>query len=440
MGYFQFNKDNQFTRVDVQYDLSSFNAQLMKNIPAPVNKATELANAFFDMLTKTPRNINMLNDLLAPDFTSNSYPVPNATREQFIGGIKATVEAFPDIKITVTRQHNEGNQVFTYGYWTGTNTGSFMGAAPTGKKVKVEFMDVWIEEHGKLVRNEVVMDIAGLQAQLGDPAVAKTERNIKTTKTLYDSFSKGNIPAVMAMLSDQVVWTDAGTGVGNLYAGTRHGKDQVLSFFKELNDHVSTESLIVNEYIAQGDMVIANGIYRGTARATDRRIVTDFSMTWEYDAQGKAVRHHLYLDTDNISKAIAGTPNHVATVRLAYQDFLGGNIEGVIASLADNIVWMHPADKSKVPFAGTYKGKDEVREFFSVVSKSIKPSVFHPYDYKQTGNIVTNKLLVSGKAISTNADYEVLLTVKSTFDSKGRIVKWEAHGDTASLEHAFAQK
>ncbi len=70
--------------------------------------------------------------------------------------------AFPDIKVTVNEQFEKGDRVFCYGTWTPTHKGAFQGIAPTNKKVKVEFMDIWREEGGKLRENWVVMDTMGL--------------------------------------------------------------------------------------------------------------------------------------------------------------------------------------------------------------------------------------------------------------------------------------
>lgn len=173
LGYMKFDKSGKIIEVNIQFDLAGFNAQLMKGIPPMSNKATELTNTFFNKIVGGQHDVTLLNDLLASNFTSNAFPVPNANRDQFTAGIKGLLEGFPDIQCFVIQQFSQGNKVFNYAYWEATNTGSFMRMPATGKKVRVEFMDIWTEENGKILRNEVVMDIAGLMAQLSPSTAMK---------------------------------------------------------------------------------------------------------------------------------------------------------------------------------------------------------------------------------------------------------------------------
>lgn len=436
-AFFRFNNDRKISQVDVQYDVSAFNAQLMEGIPA-MNKAGELVNTFF-RLGGNGHDLNFLHDILATNFTSNSFPVQNATKAQFIDGMKAFLKAFPDITVMVNNQHFEGNKVFTYGYWTATHKGEFMGMAPTGKKLKVEFMDIWTEENGQLVRNEVVMDIAGLQQQLGDPMAAMKANNVTTVKSIFAAFEKGDIPSVLAKLSNNIVWTDAGTGVDRLYTGVRRGKEAVGEFFTALNELLITEKFMVNNYIADGNKVVANGFYGGKTKVNGRPVFTDFSMTFEFDDNGKVVKHHLYLDTDNISKALAGSTNNIALARMAYENFLAGDIDGILQGLSEDITWVHAGDPSKLPFAGTFKGKDQVMKFFQAIGNSVEVLKFEPYDFKQSGNAVTNKIRISGKVLKTGVVVNNMTSIKWTFDNQGKVVKWEASGDMRELEAALTK-
>ena len=130
------------------------------------NKAMMLANRFFNEVAS--KQDVLLEEILHPKFRSHQFPAPpGSDKAGFIAGMKGLLSAFPDIKITVHQQYAKGDKVFTYAEWTATHTGTFQGVAPTNKKVKVEFMDIWREEGGKLRENWVVMDIMGLMIQLG---------------------------------------------------------------------------------------------------------------------------------------------------------------------------------------------------------------------------------------------------------------------------------
>ncbi len=110
----------------------------------------------------------LLDELLHPAFKSHHYPAPpGSDKEGFSEGIKGLIAAFPDIAVTLQEQYEKGDKVFCYGVWTGTHKRTFQGIPATNKSVRVEFMDIWRIEGGKLRENWVVMDILGLMIQLG---------------------------------------------------------------------------------------------------------------------------------------------------------------------------------------------------------------------------------------------------------------------------------
>jgi steroid delta-isomerase-like uncharacterized protein len=162
---------NLFAFLVVVFLLMAFrqsSAQDMQKAEASKTKAVELANRFFNEVVSAPYNVKLLEGLLHPDFHSHNYPAPpGSDKAAFIEGIKALLAAFPDVRITIHDQLGQGDRVFTYFSWTGTHKGTFNGIAPTGKQVKVEGMDIWRVQDGKIRENWVVMDVMGLMIQLG---------------------------------------------------------------------------------------------------------------------------------------------------------------------------------------------------------------------------------------------------------------------------------
>ena len=59
-------------------------------------------------------------------------------------------QAFPDFRFTVEDQLAEGDRVATRWTWQGTHSGEFMGAAPTGKEVKITGMTIHWLRNGKI--------------------------------------------------------------------------------------------------------------------------------------------------------------------------------------------------------------------------------------------------------------------------------------------------
>ena len=109
-----------------------------------------------------------LDNILAPDLISHNHMpgVPTG-----LAGAKLVHQgllvAFPDSKTTIEDLVSFGDKVVMRGTATGTNTGSFMGAPPTGQSFKVTTMSVFRIANGKMVEHWGVVDGTGVMQQLG---------------------------------------------------------------------------------------------------------------------------------------------------------------------------------------------------------------------------------------------------------------------------------
>lgn len=61
----------------------------------------------------------------------------------------------------------EGEWASCFGHIEATHSGTFMGLAPTGKRVTIPYMDFWKVTDGKIADNWVSVDFASVLAQLG---------------------------------------------------------------------------------------------------------------------------------------------------------------------------------------------------------------------------------------------------------------------------------
>jgi steroid delta-isomerase-like uncharacterized protein len=75
--------------------------------------------------------------------------------------------AFPDEVFTIQDMFAEGDKVAVRYSWQGTHKGSYMGIAPTGKKVVLAFLEIHKIANGKLVEAWEVVDLSSFYAQLG---------------------------------------------------------------------------------------------------------------------------------------------------------------------------------------------------------------------------------------------------------------------------------
>jgi steroid delta-isomerase-like uncharacterized protein len=112
--------------------------------------------------------LDELESILAPNLVSHNHqpglPAGLAGAKMAHQG---AVAAFPDVKTTIDDLVAEGDKITALGTLTGTNTGSFMGAPPTGKSFKVSTMSVFRIANGKIVEHWGVVDGVGIVQQLG---------------------------------------------------------------------------------------------------------------------------------------------------------------------------------------------------------------------------------------------------------------------------------
>ncbi|MCK0190162.1 ester cyclase [Arenibacter sp. F20364] len=76
--------------------------------------------------------------------------------------------AFPDFTVTLDKTVMVGNKAYLYWTCTGTNTGEFMGNAPTDKKIETHGFSVWMfDTEGKGAREDAFYDNLVVYEQLG---------------------------------------------------------------------------------------------------------------------------------------------------------------------------------------------------------------------------------------------------------------------------------
>lgn len=128
---------------------------------------------------------------------------------------------------------------------------------------------------------------------------------------------------------------------------------------------------------------------------------------------------------------------NMQTVMNNYAAFGKGDIPAIIASFADDCLWVHAGDPTVVPFAGTFKGKAGLGQFFDAVGKSTQIVAFEPANFTEKGNMVMNTTHIVGKTLSTGKTADSIMNFTWTFDATGKVVKFEAAGNTAALEDSF---
>ena len=117
----------------------------------------------------TKGNLEIMDQLFSTDFVQHFLPVGSETKGlvKFRESVRNHRQAFPDWAEEIKQIVAEGDLVATHFTSTGTNKGSFLGNAPTGKQIHINEMSFYRIVDGKIVEQWLIPDLLSLNQQLG---------------------------------------------------------------------------------------------------------------------------------------------------------------------------------------------------------------------------------------------------------------------------------
>ncbi len=112
------------------------------------------------------KDLSHLEQYMQEDYIQHNPLVP-----QGAGGFKTFFaewfKAVPDWRYTLTKIVSEGDTVWAYGTYSGTQKGDWLGIPATHKGYSIHAVDIFRIENGKLAEHWDVIDAYGLFKQLG---------------------------------------------------------------------------------------------------------------------------------------------------------------------------------------------------------------------------------------------------------------------------------
>jgi ketosteroid isomerase-like protein len=128
------------------------------------------------------------------------------------------------------------------------------------------------------------------------------EENKRVVQAIFEAFGRGDVPAVLSHLSEDVTWKAPGPEVVS-YFGDRRGHAGATEFFVQLGTNVDFEYFEPGVFVAEGDRVVALGRERGKVKATGKSFDNDWALVFTFGGGGKVTDFQIYENTSAIAEA-----------------------------------------------------------------------------------------------------------------------------------------
>ncbi len=130
--------------------------------------------------------------------------------------------------------------------------------------------------------------------------MAPTTTPTQLIRSVYDAFSRGDIPYILNQIAPQATWRTPKTLP---WGGDYRGPEGAGEFFQKLGATMETVSFEARESIERGDEVFSFGSYAARSRKTGRTGSAEFMFRWRVQG-GQIVAWDSYIDTAALLAAL----------------------------------------------------------------------------------------------------------------------------------------
>jgi ketosteroid isomerase-like protein len=131
--------------------------------------------------------------------------------------------------------------------------------------------------------------------------------SLSIVRTVYDAFAKGDVSAVLGLMSENIEWNEA-EHFTYWPGGPLIGPQAVLAgVFARIGQDFEGFRIEVLRLAGCGETVLAEARYHATAKATGRPFDVQVAHVWDV-RDGKVVRFQQYVDTWQAAEVTGITP------------------------------------------------------------------------------------------------------------------------------------
>ncbi len=124
--------------------------------------------------------------------------------------------------------------------------------------------------------------------------------SVEVTRAVYDAFNRGDLPAVLGAMDDNIKWEEP----QSVPYGSHVGKEAVTEkVFGLVMQHLDGFSAQPDERVDGGDIVVVLGRSRGRGSVTGKELDTPFIHVWRFNG-GKVVGFRTSFDIHEWLKVI----------------------------------------------------------------------------------------------------------------------------------------
>jgi predicted ester cyclase len=137
--------------------------------PLTIASARAIVSPLYEALNQPAKKdvAALLAKACDPDYRSFHTNEDSVSRDELAGIFKMIGASVPDLRWTIEDIQIHGNQIIVRGKATGTPTGEFWGAKPTGKGFNTMAIDIFTVKNGKLSTCYHVENWVGALQQIG---------------------------------------------------------------------------------------------------------------------------------------------------------------------------------------------------------------------------------------------------------------------------------